>query len=448
MKRTLIAAALLLLLPVAALGAAARSVGGQAEQVVLTPTVLYGDPAAAQGLTVQLHSQYQDRLYWDTTYTVGTPGQAWTDVQFHSSGLGWADQGDRPLIWVGLDDRLTIPPGDPRLKGTQLLRDYISYYSIRINIDLPEGEVPETETAPVNQALSDFLRIPVLEDEAVTLARDTFSGEDGWRYTALPSSDSFALSARTAQGADACYFTFNPRSAQGRPMDTGHIPGGYGIYRLPYTLPPDGGAPEIHADQLELVCPLDPAVEVHQLSLSADEGRLLIYTLEQGSLVLNTVSLPDGTALDRLEICPWTGEGQIWEQPGFLAVQNGETMTVVDLSDAQHCRTAWSIPYPELSWNPWADRLQGSLTAALAFDGTRLAVADWDCLETEPQCTGCGFALAVYDASGLRCKLRYVSSLDGAVLPDPMDTQRPQPARAAFDPPLSLSWQTPTEGGA
>ena len=70
--------ALVLLLGVSAVFAA-RAMDAPKDQVAFTERVIYGDPAAADGLTVALHEQYRNYLHWastlsftDSSYTAHT----------------------------------------------------------------------------------------------------------------------------------------------------------------------------------------------------------------------------------------------------------------------------------------------------------------------------------------------------------------------------------------
>ena len=468
MKRTLIAAALLLLLPVAALGAAARSVGGQAEQVALTPTVLYGDPAAAQGLTVQLHSQYQDRLYWDTALRLEGGGSQ-TVCQFLPDGRSSPLPPDYGLtVYTGYNpeegglsaalDSLwarTAPGG--QTSETVLVRDYLACYPIRWELSLPGLTLSDHEAGPssvLGRALSEFLRIPVLGEEQLVLSvrRGAEGQATGWGY-GPGQGDSFSLFTCTAVTADACYFTFSNRTAQGRQADTGQIPGGYGIYRLPYdgALTRQGRAEGVLADRLALAYPLDPAAEVLDLTLSPEGDRLLLHTREDGQYVLTVLSLPDMIPLQRLEVraLPEDAYFQVLQGEGCLAAQVGDQLTVLAGPAGADVRAAFTVPYPPALSGVVEQGL--SVWSALAFDGARLAVADIVMLPRAggnafSSAPGCGFVLTVYDASGLRYCAQYASSLDGAV-PANWDEDAPQPfsdCRYA----IGLSWTAPPEGGA
>ena len=61
---------------------ASWSVGSQADDVVLTETLLAGDSTAAQGVTVDLTTMMDGQLRWQTRYTAGPAPTAHTDFTY------------------------------------------------------------------------------------------------------------------------------------------------------------------------------------------------------------------------------------------------------------------------------------------------------------------------------------------------------------------------------
>ena len=59
---------------------AARAMDAPKDQVAFTERVIYGDPAAADGLTVALHEQYRNYLHWASTLS-------FTDSSYTAHGL-------------------------------------------------------------------------------------------------------------------------------------------------------------------------------------------------------------------------------------------------------------------------------------------------------------------------------------------------------------------------
>lgn len=107
---------------------------------------------------------------------------------------------------------------------------------------LPLGEAsrwvsntePGTETYVI-LGFRDFFKIPVIADEQVEISVSKGAGGRGISYGLKSTdSDSFSIRSESALTDDACYFTFTTRTVYGDIVDTNLIPGGYGIYRLPY----------------------------------------------------------------------------------------------------------------------------------------------------------------------------------------------------------------------
>ena len=72
MRKTLAAAAVLLLMPLALLLAADAALRGTEEAVEIRETVLSGDRSAARGVDLTFHVQSEGHLFWDTAVSLGT----------------------------------------------------------------------------------------------------------------------------------------------------------------------------------------------------------------------------------------------------------------------------------------------------------------------------------------------------------------------------------------
>ena len=103
-KYPILLLALVLLLGVSAVFAA-RAMDAPKDQVAFTERVIYGDPAAADGLTVALHEQYRNYLHWASTLSFTESSYtAHTDYTFEHDRYWNNDSGVvRSLnIWDGI----------------------------------------------------------------------------------------------------------------------------------------------------------------------------------------------------------------------------------------------------------------------------------------------------------------------------------------------------------
>ncbi|MDO4541134.1 MAG: hypothetical protein Q4B48_08625 [Syntrophomonadaceae bacterium] len=478
MRRAFIVTLLLLIAALVGVGGAALQVNSARDQVVLAAHTVQGDPAAAHGLTVRCHATYDDRLFWDTSYSAGPEAVTTTEYTFSSTRR---EQPVAPLRegvflermsfkWLeldrGFDPATSTPltglpaafqalydaaaPGEEKTAVVNL-RDYYDYYPLTVTLNLPgtpfnqaeddpahfpPHQVPE-EYAAVTAAFQEFFKFPVLADEQIELSvqRDA----DGYAvgYGSSATSDAFHLwSVHSAVTADACYFTFNNRTQNGGIIDTSHIPGGYGIYCLPFSAMDSIAA--VRAEELYMAYPLDPAVEFLHLGLAPRSDRLLLHTREDGKYMMTVIDIATMSARQRLEI----GEGSenefdwfVFEGDGFLTVGvNYRWLAVIAATpDGDYeVRFTAEVAGEQASWHQSLD------WAVMDYDGRRLAVADflWNTDMTgHITHQGCGFYLAVYDETGLAYWGEYPSSLSRGA-----QNQR-YACRPVNYEPLAVSWE-------
>ena len=191
--------ALMLALSLCAVGALCvlgSRINEACDDVSITENVLFGDAVYAEGITVQMRSHYDYHLFWDTTYTVGSPTPTHTEYTFSAQKdfpVGGRTYNGVTLdidLQYGYDLRTPIDeqtglkkayrelyeetaPGTKGIK-TIRLQDYYTYYPIRVAIDLPgtlwqgndydrltDGQ--QNERA-VWDAFNEFFKIPIPED--------------------------------------------------------------------------------------------------------------------------------------------------------------------------------------------------------------------------------------------------------------------------------------------
>lgn len=484
MKKALALVLVVLTLSAGGMCAAVSMLSKQQDQVEITQISETGNPAALEGLEVVLDSRASDsQMHWITTYR---PGQNpvvdtlsyykrfwnedsrydyidqdyYKDQQKRRMVLSYylheTDYGNvEPENYTGLDLEFlqleqSTEPGTQSAR-TIAVRDYQPFYHISANFYLTdvegyvEGyvrgenwkELMAAEDA-LEEKLNQFLRIPVHESEKVTihLAKDSKGNvsdfgierqnEDAFQF--YVSSD-YSLATD-----EAFYFTFNNRTEQGAVVDTSLIPGGYGIYRIPYTVDFDPNKETgILIDQIATVYSIDPNHEVLRLHSSHDKSKLLLHTLENGWYVLTVIDRESMTALQRFEIQEKAPEHDFWklwedEEQDIFMVEVDKSYAFFALQEdgtyAQvfHCE----IPTKVHGRSQYSD---------MTYDGKRLVVGDvhnW--LDTTGTAQGV-FYLSVYDAGGLRYYGEYDTSLNSKVQSSNYDKVRP-----GTGTPIKLTW--------
>ena len=137
----------------------------------------------------------------------------------------------------------------------------------------------EQESFALWESLNRFFRIPVLESESRILEAERNSIDSlggAWLSYELDrakkNADSFSFETIACGTPEAVYFTFDPHSYRGELVDTSMIPGGYGLYRLPYDSEKNVFLPE----KLKMVYPLDPTRDYVSIHSSPDGQKLLL----------------------------------------------------------------------------------------------------------------------------------------------------------------------------
>lgn len=444
MRKALTLTLLLLATSIAGICLAHGAVNGARDQVEFTENVLYGDKAVLEGLNVRCDTHYNYRLFWSTTYAAGAEPRCSTEYTFSSRELhqdpprihsgvvlsfevprmnSYADQ-DQTGIAVALRDLSDSTPPGKENKKVVYLKDYYDYYPLDVSLDFPgtrlawlgsfstdiEDPEPGTETYVILR-FREFLKIPVIEDEQIEISvKKDADGDDISHRVATTDSDSFGIRSESVLTDNACYFAFNSHTSDGDIVDTSLIPGGYGIYCLPYF---DGRTESrrisgAKVDELSMVYPLDPAAEFLDLGINPERTKLLLHTVEDRKYVLTVIDIATMTAVQRIEVFDWPEDANGWwvyEGEGFLtAVLSGYRLAVVAVNEEGRydLRFTAEITIGEGPSHVWAG-------AAMDYDGDLLAVGDF--LIAEKGRYNCDFYLAVYDESGLLYYGEYASSL-------------------------------------
>lgn len=460
--------AIVLLLAVLSLGSfwgIGDAVSREKENVTLRETVLYGDRSYAEGVSVLAEAHYDRHLFWSTSYRVGENAAAATDYRFYP--VEHYESGEPNYQGVildtdlkyGLDTRLSdeeavglqkayrelylaTKPGEERSMEIYLA-DYYDYYPIRVSMDLFgvrwSGNDYEAMSSDryekerrVWEAFREFFKIPVPENLPpfeITVSRGVNGGfgcgSSGHGYD-------YYFNVKEAHTEDRVFFSISNRIEQKdgiQYIDTSLIPGGYGIYAFSYenvrataeqetvSAFPDGYDTGIRAETLSMVFPLDREAEVLYLALSHGDSRLLIFTREGDITYLTVVDTATMEELQRIRVTDQQYY-TFYEYSNCIVLCGWESISVIELQEGGACRLAFTVPrMEEVNDSDY----QRGVAARMAFDGERLVIvdSDGDHDKVYNSFEGCGFTLAVYNATGLVYYGEYESSL--SVMPDPND---------------------------
>ena len=292
MKKLWFAFVGLLILGIGALVLISGYVLREADKVQITEQVIFGDAAVVKGVTVTEYSHYNGQLFWDTVYTAGEKAVAETEYSFSAnqkqsalsnresswskergygcmrwlSGLagGWgvSSNGDLSVDNENIERRELTAAYETLAAETKAgeenskiicLNDYLTYYPVEINL-LDSGLVRYSfNTDELSEAYASYFKIPI--QEKIEYEIELEKNENGEIVSLSGGVKEFHFNWRSVSVCTDTdiYFTFCPYSG-GKRLDTSRIPGGFGIYRQPYTT--ENEETIIHPEELEMVYPL------------------------------------------------------------------------------------------------------------------------------------------------------------------------------------------------
>lgn len=439
-----------------AAGLTAGKIGGSREAVRLAVTPVYGDVSAISGAEVDFNVIYGQHLLWENRWSPEMGDAAASEFHFslferhpeqsesvgglrvYSSPAenfgGYAGKRENDLDRAYREAYESVKPGE-RKQFVFRIADYLDYYPLAGRLELPGASMnffstfDETAVEFITR-LEGFLRIPVLPDEIIEVDVDRSSdgATTGIGSGSKEENDSYRLETSGFVTEEACFFTFSTRTAQGKIVDTSQIPGGYGIYRLPYAVAE--GKVQVDAADCELFFAMDPADDVYEMFCVG--GRIYLVLTEGEDTVLRVLELATGRELSRLVMTSGVRLYELRRFDGFMVLADSEEyLTVVTLGETPAVELQVKNVHTELKGFNFGSR------ETMAWDGARLLIAQTLSVQ-ENWVEGSGFRLVVYDAAGLRYAGIYQSSLlcagDGN---NWSDMCRPD----NYGPELSVRWE-------
>ena len=438
MKKALVLTIALIALSVSAMMFVFVVTDAARNQVNITETAIFGDVSTADGLEILVRTHYGHHLFWDTTYQTDTakaqtnylfsqsqineyPPEEYSGVYLESEieyDFNLRQEGEQSGIAVAYKELFDQTPVGVEGTTTVRLKDYYDFYPMRVTLDMPgntlgwssdyyTGAAPEPGTEEyIIRAFEDFFQIPVIDDETVNISiTKNADGSVGGYGGGSTDSDSFYISTLSALTDDVCYFTFDSHTMNGNVVDTSLIPGGYGIYCLPYN---EGGVVKdglkmsgILIDELSMVYSLNPKDTVFGLYANPGQTKLLLLTNENNVCVLTVIDLETMESLQRLELATLGEDGSVWNTyyyDDFFTLWLSENqIAVVDINEEGEYEHRFTVELTDE-----ADELYLLNTSSVMdWDGEKLVVSGildkaYDRKNTNYS-RYCSFYLAVYD---------------------------------------------------
>ena len=285
------------------------AVNKEKDNVIVSEKYVYGDRSYADGIEIDFKAQYSENLLWDIDYDISS-GQAKTVFSLHKdriqreyesrneiriyTGLYYSTFGSKLDTNTGINKAFQelIETAEPYVEAKKVIyiSDYTDYYPITVDVSfenfwLDSSFHSDTNTAEKEliKAMEEFFRIPVLKDHRLEIrVQVDENGNVTHSGTASVTEDGdyerFSFGADSVITDKECFIYFDNRAEIGENPDTSCIPGGYGIYSLPYSY--DENKVTFDTEKLKNVFPLNDSESVYQMELSADGKYLYMMTKE------------------------------------------------------------------------------------------------------------------------------------------------------------------------
>ena len=437
MRKSLIAAAILLCLSIALLPVSTAIVSAGAENVQMQQITSYGDESALKDVVVSMSVASGKHLYWNTDFYPGDLEKTNTTFDFSLSNLENAEEDDLHLFMdcpVSFGSSTTANAGfnfaatdDIPLKDavvdvasrtavgsvhqeTVRLADYYEYLPLEMHFT--SGVV--SLSAEDEQKLASFFRVRTPDALRVTLeiTKNALGGVTDIDCNTTEDSELQLGSNLSAMVGDSLYLS--PPCWPGASADDyASMPDGFGIYRLPLEVQDASSKRTVYhpmADSLEIVYPLN-ADEVFPVALQASNNQhsLLLFYKQEDRLMLTVLDLDSMEPVQTLECLTKADDPYIWqihEGENFLLIALGSGDGFLLTKDESG---TYSFAF-SLDFDHFQDLYWGQGNAAFCFDGERLFGSCFESIGNRR----CELYLCVLDQNGLICESEYRNSLEAA----------------------------------
>lgn len=372
----------LLVIGIAGLFPVGNYLSAEKANIQMTENVLYGDKALAEGIKVTFGSRLQWQHYWDSVYTIGANPEIETQYTFYPLGKvenstkktydgitfggfpNYGSSGSLPMesrirpdeFLPAYQELADVTPNGASGFENIRVNEYFTFYPVWPDITteyfwyeisgphgyigyLGSGEtVDASNQKELYEALNAYFRIPVPDNDiyqiSLTKKEDGTITDVGGRPAGEGSgvqSDTFIWNLVSVYDEEAIYFTFVPYSSRGVEMSTDLIPGGFGVYRLPYEKDEDG-IYHVKEKELQTVCSLDPNKVKKELRLEiGGSGTLRVITGDEKTVYFYAFDMEEWKLRQELSIARQSEERMAIEYEGedFMVCSFGTDNLIV-----------------------------------------------------------------------------------------------------------------------
>ena len=474
MKRYLVLLPLLAAVSIGTLLAGHKWLDSAQDKIVITEHVLSGDPHAADVTITYRVEDMGQHLFWNTAFSPGHAGESETDFTlslvrrqsntrawwrnnyvslYTFNDIGYVSNGGAGLLENEEQDYPDIPfravravadrtPNGEDRTETVRLADYYEYYPLILDANnVNEGYMFDSISTLEVPKFGGYFRLKVPEEKqlVITVRKDI---DGNLVYLNVEQAELDIDDRLNTRGVvtDSGIYLIAASLTDGVPDGRLQCPDGPGVHFIPATKnreTEEGFYCWWNVAQVRLFYPTGDALTV-DLSLSRDQTKLLLYTVEAEKLVLTVLDAETGDALQRLALMEFEEDGGLTclEQDDLVFIQQGNAFCLLQETDGQYETVLTGTPSEDLAlyycYYPECARV--------VWDGQRmvLAAAAEHCSyynQMEHQLT-----LGVWDAAGLQ----FLGAYDYSISCDPYSRRNLMGYSSAPDP-LGIAFSGPTQ---
>ena len=447
----------------------AASIRSAADRVEYVQKAAYGDPAAADGISVS----YNNKAY-------GTGQLRWTTELKSSGGKetltvshSYGDLGTEPQEGYTESDMITIysqltlskeledlaiktaqdmSPNSFKILDIRLI-DYMEYLPVSATYNV--GNIswsaiiafdPETEqymrTYGVDDVLGDLFRVRVTDDMTAKIRVNRFADADGKMDVTFSDEEvnfgdnpgNAGTDPAMGYGYDGAYYIFRYGQlfdglvdSRLEPLADGSTP--YKIYRIPYKIINNSSSDkwiELDVEKITVVGEYPEGLEVLEFSVAEDNSRAMMLAAQDGRFKAIIIDFSGNGSLQTLDLCAEAEDHEVLFKDDYFVMEafgkgyyvvypEGNTYSVFFAPTDGKTEAAEIRRHQKWHYKPYDVSFADGRLAVASFAGELFDNKYND--QIIPGIRGDGISLAVYSRSGLEYYTRYTSTLFGINYP-------------------------------
>ncbi len=406
MKRVLCFLLVLVVLSTSLVAVTGYSLIKESDNVTFTLVDEWGDRRYLEGVTAEMEFSHHDQLNWTVEFTpledtvtdyryntiIPRNDQVYGYYGFSGATFSLIDmKNDNRRLKTDIENLKSEIKNDGEIKTLPVkFKDYYEYYPVYFDFNLGElyvswhtamgyddvgsysfSEISYNRSTEFVEAMRSYFKIPVHEED-VREMRVHKHADGGYSYGASYYC-SFDFLFYNAVFSDKLYFTFSNEMTDHNGsdrllVDTSLIPGGYGIYSVPYT------ENDVKYEEIRTAYSISADSTVKALCSNEERNELYLALHENDKYVLHVIDTKTMTDISVIELFDFNSEEYVRVEQNedfFVFIKNDGDFNVVAINEDRTYESALTGTMPP---ETIADRDYFSYRSRFGFDGERLAV--------------------------------------------------------------------------